>query len=245
MEKKSNKKTIFLSASWQYLAMLNYTVPDELLLPYLPKGTQLDKWNGKAMVSIVGFLFNNTKVFGLKWPWHTHFEEINLRFYIKYYDGKIWKRGVAFISEIVPKPVIALTANFLYNEHYSYMPTKHQLIKNDEVIVVNYQWKNKSYWNNLSVTATNKPSVILPNTQEEFIFEHYWGYNQLNNNTLIGYGIAHRRWQVYPVTAHNININITALYGKLFEPYLSIPPFSVYLAEGSDVVVKKPEFIKV
>lgn len=240
-----NKKNIFLSANWEYLAMLNYTIPDEVLLAYLPKGTQLDKWNGHAMVSVVGFLFNNTKVFGCKWPWHTHFEEINLRFYIKYYDGKIWKRGVAFISEIVPKPIIALTANFLYNEHYTYMPTKHHLTINNEFIEVDYHWKNKKIWNKLSITALNKPQIILPDTEEEFIFEHYWGYNQQNKNTLIEYGIVHKRWQVYPVLTHNLEANISDLYGENFQLHLNRKPDSVFLAQGSAVVVNKPKFITV
>ncbi len=240
-----NNTNAFLSAKWEYLAMLNYNIPDEVLLPFLPKCTQLDKWNGHAMVSVVGFLFNNTKVFGFKWPWHTNFEEINLRFYIKYFDGKIWKRGVAFISEIVPKPIIALTANFLYNEHYTYMPTQHQLTINSDVVAVDYAWKNKKYWNKLSVTAENKPTLILPNTQEEFIFEHYWGYNQLNNNTLIEYGLTHKKWKVYPVLNHNLGANISQLYGQSFHKYLSQKPDSVFLAEGGEVVVNKPKFIKV
>jgi uncharacterized protein YqjF (DUF2071 family) len=83
--------------------MLNYQIPPEILTPHLPKGTELDFFEGKALASVVGFLFNNTKVFGIKWPFHTNFEEVNLRFYVKRFDGVKWKRGVAFISEIVPK----------------------------------------------------------------------------------------------------------------------------------------------
>jgi len=80
------EKAVFLTAEWEYLAMLNYEIPHEILAPYLPKGTELDLFEGKALASMVGFLFNNTKVFGIKWPFHTNFEEVNLRFYVKKFD---------------------------------------------------------------------------------------------------------------------------------------------------------------
>ena len=65
------KQKIFLSASWQYLAMLNYEVDPIVLQPHLPPYTTLDLFEGKALVSVAGFLFNNTKVMGIHWPWNT------------------------------------------------------------------------------------------------------------------------------------------------------------------------------
>src|ERR1700742_4629910 len=101
----------FLKAQWINLLMLNYEVDPEILIPYLPAYTVLDLWQGKALVSMVGFLFENTKVLNIKWPGHVNFEEVNLRFYVKHFDGKEWKRGAVFIGEIVPKTLIAFIAN--------------------------------------------------------------------------------------------------------------------------------------
>ncbi len=238
-----DKKSVFLTATWEYLAMLNYPVPEEILLPYLPGGTQIDTWNGQAMVSVVGFLFNNTKVFGLNWPFHTHFEEVNLRFYIKHFDGEKWKRGVAFISEIVPKPAIAMIANKLYNEHYSYQPMKHAVSIQDDQLRVQYDWKYKKQWQSLSVTTTKNSSPILSGTEEEFIFEHYWGYNQLNKHTTIEYGVEHPRWEVYPVTDYQLTCDIKNQYGHSFTPYLGGLAQTAFLAKGSSVIIRKPRFI--
>ena len=91
----------FLKAEWRKLVMANYTVPEELLLPYLPAKTVLDTWNGQYYVSLVGFMFVNTRMLGVKVPFHVDFEEVNLRFYVKYNDNGTWKRGVVFIKEIV------------------------------------------------------------------------------------------------------------------------------------------------
>ncbi len=215
-------------------------VPAEILQPYIPPFTELDLWQGKAIVSMVGFMFKQTKVLGVKWPLHANFEEINLRLYVKYFNGKEWKRGVAFISEIVPKHVIAFIANKLYNEHYAAMPTSHAIIETKETISTKYEWKYKGKWNKLFATAENQPSLIKPGTEEEFIFEHYWGYNEFNKNTTIEYAVEHPRWEAYPVNYHEADFDINNMYGTAFQPFLSQPPQSVFLAKGSGIIVRKP-----
>ena len=47
----------FLSAEWRYLAMLNYEIEMAVLAPFVPRGTELDSWQGKTFVSRVGFVF--------------------------------------------------------------------------------------------------------------------------------------------------------------------------------------------
>ncbi|WP_416440914.1 YqjF family protein [Phnomibacter sp. MR] len=238
-------RPIFLSAQWQYLAMVNYAVPAEILQPHLPKGTELDLWQGEAMVSMVGFLFNHTKVFGIHWPLHTHFEEVNLRLYVRRWDGEKWKRGVAFVSEIVPRPAIAIIANALYNEHYRYMPTRHHLQRQADQITIDYGWKYKGAWNTLNIEATNQLQPIANGSIEHFILEHYWGYNQLNQHTTIEYGVEHEPWQVYPVTSVAFTCNVSGIYGPQWVPYLQAQPHSVMLAHGSDVIVRKPQHLPV
>ena len=44
--------------------MLNYEIDPAVLAPFLPAGTELDFWNDKTFVSVVGFLFLNTRVRG-------------------------------------------------------------------------------------------------------------------------------------------------------------------------------------
>ena len=96
--------------------MANYEVSPEILKKYLPYKTELDVWNGQCYASIVGFQFLETQVLGIKFPFHTNFDEVNLRFYVRYNDNGEWKRGVVFIKEIVPKVMITFVANTLYNE---------------------------------------------------------------------------------------------------------------------------------
>ena len=52
----------FLTAEWQDLIMANYIISPEILIPFLPAKTELDYYNGNTYVSLVGFMFANTKV---------------------------------------------------------------------------------------------------------------------------------------------------------------------------------------
>ena len=97
---------VFLKAKWENIIMANYQVDPQLLLPFLPKGVSLDLYNGKAYVSLVGFMFKKTKLFGVSIPFFGSFEEINLRFYVKRKDGNKIKKGVVFINETLPPLII-------------------------------------------------------------------------------------------------------------------------------------------
>src|SRR5687767_14935752 len=81
----------FLTAEWRKLIMANYIIEPDLLKKYLPLKTELDLWNDKCYVSLVGFMFQDVRVKGLRIPFHVNFPEINLRFYVRYKEGDQWK----------------------------------------------------------------------------------------------------------------------------------------------------------
>jgi uncharacterized protein len=246
--KKKNKTSSykFLTANWEYLAMFNYEVDPSVLARHLPLYTEIDYFEGKALVSVVGFLFNDTKVAKIKWPGHVNFEEVNLRYYVRHFDGIKWKRGVGFVSEIVPKPLIAGMANFLYNEHYSTARMEHSVALDNDILSVEYKWKKKKQdWNSMNLKAGSQLKDIEEGSEAEFIFEHYCGYNKLNSHTTIEYAVAHPRWQVYPVITSSLQCDVEKLYGKEFVPFIiDKEPQSVFLARGSKVSIGSPIRIK-
>lgn len=232
-------KNIFLQAQWKNLILANYEFDPSDLKKYLPHKTELDFFNNKCLVSLVGFKFCNTKVKGLKIPFHTDFEEVNLRFYVRFksQNGE-WKRGVVFIKEIVPKSAITLVANTLNNENYETMPMRH-LWKSGDKLEVSYEWKFQNAWNRLNVSAENRTSRFAEDSEEEFITEHYWGYTKINENKTAEYGVEHPRWNVYPVEAYDIQVNCQDIYGNEFACLSNQIPNSVFLAEGSEISVLK------
>lgn len=234
----------FLRAEWRKLAIANYAIEKELLEEYIPQGTELDIWDGKCYVSLVGFMFVNTRLLGVKIPFHTNFEEVNLRFYVRRLENGTWKRGVVFIKEIVPKHALSFISNTVYNENYVTLPMKHKWIKNENSLVVRYDWEMRNKWNSIEVKTNGKKIKLEPNSETEFITEHYWGYAKVNNSKTNEYEVTHPRWEVYNVEDYNIDIEFGTLYGKKFEFLNRTVPNSVMLAEGSEITVENKKLIK-
>ena len=230
---------VFLSAEWRKLIMINYEVDPAILQRYIPAGTELDFFEGKCLVSLVGFMFNETRIRGFRFPFHINFEEFNLRFYVKYLDNGKWKRGTVFISEIVPKYMISLVANTLYREHYTCLPMQHKIIINDDSVQVSYSFKTKIGWNSVSATANATAKSFLPGSLEEFITEHYFGYNRWDKNNTLEYGVEHPKWLTYELKSIEIKCKFEEIYPPEFVPFLYKPHHSALLAEGSEVVVRK------
>ena len=137
----------FLSAAWRNLVMLNYEIDPTVLRPLIPKGTELDPWNGRYFVSVVGFLFLQTRVLGVPIPFHRNFEEVNLRFYVRRQARDGWRRGVVFVKEIVPRIAIAAVARWIYNENYVACPMSSSVRLPDEARGTpgwaEYRWTNR------------------------------------------------------------------------------------------------------
>jgi uncharacterized protein len=232
----------FLTAEWRKLVMLNYLVEPELLQPFVPYGTELDYWNGKLHVSLVGFMFLNTKVLGIPIPFHRNFEEMNLRFYVRYKHGEEWRRGVVFIKEIVPRFMISFVANTVYGEHYETLPMNHLIENRQENLHVEYHVKKMDRWHKIIVDAPDKLHSIEPGSEVEFITEHFWGYTKLNDKKTSQYEVGHPTWDFYEVNNYQLDGDFTQIYGKEFD-FMNQQPDSVFLAEGSEIFVKKGERI--
>lgn len=239
------KKRTFLDAQWRKLVMINYAVDPQLLKPYIPFETELDLWNDTCYVSLIGFMFVDTKMMRLRIPFHVNFEEINLRFYVKYKETEEYKRGVVFIKEIVPRPSLTLVANLLYNENYETLKTRHSWIEGDDDLTVEYGWKKKGQWHTIKTVTDKIPVDIKPDSEEEFITEHFWGYTKITDSVTSEYEVAHPRWQIYPVRDYEVNVDFQTTYGSDFAFLQDAKPVSVYLAEGSDIIVKQGRKIKV
>ena len=229
---------VFLSAEWRKLAMANYIVDVGTLTPFLPAHTEIDTFNGKCFVSLVGFMFVHTKVRGFSIPFHRTFEEVNLRFYVRYRTDSGWRRGVVFVKEIVPRSAITLVANALYQEHYQTLPMNHEWICKVDSLTVAYRWKQQD-WHSIAVTSSPKAVSIQDGSEAEFITEHFWGYTRINDNVTSQYEVQHPRWEIYPVNGYSVEADFGLLYGDSFAVLNQRKPDSVFLAEGSPIKVFK------
>ena len=234
----------FLKAQWSNLALINYDVDPDVINEYLPHGTELDFWNGKCYISLVGFMFENVKLLGIKVPFHTEFEEMNLRFYVKRFENNEWKRGVVFIKEIVPKTALSFVANTFYKEHYETLPMRHHNKSTLNENEFSYSWKKDNNWNSITVNTTNSLEAIEPWSEAEFITEHYFGYTKVSNEKTFEYEVKHPRWEQYKVINFNINVDFKSTYGQDFEFLQHQKPISIILAKGSEVSVENKRLLR-
>jgi uncharacterized protein YqjF (DUF2071 family) len=234
----------FLKAEWRKLAIVNYEIDPNLLAKYVPHGTELDLWEGKCYVSLIGFMFLNTRLLGIPIPFHRHFEEVNLRFYVRHFDNGEWKRGVVFIKEIVPKPALSFVANTIYKEHYETMKMSHIWEEKPDRLAVEYSWTKKKKANVLRLETALKPKDIVLNSVTEFITEHYWGYSKGGENKAVEYEVTHPKWQVYEVIDHHIEVDFELVYGQEFGFLTACDPSSVMLAEGSEITVENKRMVR-
>jgi uncharacterized protein len=229
-------QSVFLTAAWRNLVMLNFSVDPDLLKPMVPAGTELDFFHGQAYVSIVGFQFLDAALLGVPIPFHRAFEEVNLRFYVVRHAPDGVRRGVVFIREIAPKWMVSTIARWVYNEKYVTMSMRHQV--DHEAGHVKYEWWHRDRWNSVSARIHGSPTALISGSEEEFIAEHYWGYTMQRDGTTMEYAVEHPSWKVWQTSNANLDCDVSATYGDAFVPFLR-GPASVLVADGSPVIVRR------
>jgi uncharacterized protein YqjF (DUF2071 family) len=232
----------FLTAQWRHLPMLNFEVDQAILEPYLPRGLELDSWNGKHYVSLVGFMFLDARLLGIRIPFHGRFPEVNLRFYVRRPGTIEDRRGVVFIRELVPKWCVSFVAGRVYHESFLTVPMRYRIADASDAAApttVEYDWRFGGRWNRLHVEAAGAWRRPEAGSLEEFVVEHYWGYTRQPDGGCLEYSVAHPPWSIRCVTHAELDCDAVALYGPALGAALSRPAESAFLADGSGVSVRK------
>ena len=243
----NNSRKPFLRAEWRDLVMLNYEAPQELLDPLVPAGVELDRWQGTLYVSVVGFLFRDTRVLGMSIPGHRTFQEVNLRFYVRRHVAGETRRGVVFIRELVPKRAIAFVARRMYNEPYRALPMRHRFSRfgmQGTTIDREFGWSVGQQWTTIRARSNGESRPLEAGSEEEFITEHYWGYTRQRDASTIEYRVDHQRWNVWMATDARIEGDVAPVYGDAFARVLAGPLRSAFVADGSPVTVFAPAKIR-
>ena len=235
--KAQPREHAFLTAEWLDLVLLNYQVDPELLWEHVPDGTELDTLDGKTYLSLVGFRFCRTKLFGkFAIPLHSEFAEVNLRFYVRReVEGEL-RRGVVFIAEIVPKRLIAATARFIYGENYVRLPMRYTVEQGGRRMAAEYSFQLHGHWCRFWAESESRAVLPCEGGFERFITEHYWGYSRQRNATL-EYQVQHPPWGVWSNSAGGFEGDAHALYGAELGKVVQRKPDSVFIADGSEVTV--------
>jgi uncharacterized protein YqjF (DUF2071 family) len=222
------------------LAMLNFAIDPLLLASFVPEGTELDRFEGRTYVSLIGFRFLHTRVRGLWIPFHSDFDEVNLRCYVRRTVAGEVRRGVVFVREIVPRYAIAKVAQMVYGERYVALPMRHRVAgptSEGGRVRAEYGWRSGGRWNTLRMEAEGRPARPPEGSLQQFLTEHYWGYARQRDGHTVEYQVTHDPWRVWTATSASFEGDCAALYGKDLAACLARPADSAFLAEGSAVAV--------
>ena len=229
--------TPFLTAVWSDLILISYAVPDDVLLPYLPPGLELDRWNGSAYCSLVAFDFTQTRVLGWSVPFPKSlcdFPEFNLRIYVT----QKGQRGVVFVRELAPNRLVCGLAKLLYHEPYSAVPIVSRVTQVGDLRRVRHDFVVNGKAQMVAVTASGPTYQPPEDSFETWVKEQEAGFNHRRlGGKVTGFRVWHPPWRVYPIEEYAMNIDFAHLYGSQWGFLQGRQPESVVLAEGSQIKI--------
>ncbi|MBX3363788.1 MAG: DUF2071 domain-containing protein [Phycisphaeraceae bacterium] len=228
-------KRPFLTARWTDLVLAQYDVDDALLEPHLAPGLTLDRFEGRAYVSLVAFDFRDTRVRGVRIPGHTRFPEVNLRFYVR--DPATGIRGVMFIRELVPRRLVAWVARAIYNEPYRASPMRSTRAQHDQRVTVEHTWRFGASTHRVRACGTMPLHTPDPESREHFFKEHSWGFGKSRSGRRLIYRVEHPVWAVYAASEAEISVDFARVYGPAWSVLNGRSPDSIVFAAGSSVSV--------
>lgn len=224
------KSNIFMTGYWKDLIISTFEIEKEILEAYLPNNTEIDLYNGKALMSIVAFTFSNVKFFGVKIPFHQNFGQINFRFYVKSKINNV--KGVVFIKEFAPKPLVASIANLFYNEPFFYKNIKLNKTIHKDKKNIKYSYKNMV----IEANTNKSTQPLIKNSFEDFVVDRYTAFIKSNKQKTFQYKINHNPWRLYNSIYTHVDNNILSLLPKQFKTAKHI---KTCVVDGSYVSVEK------
>ena len=177
----------------------------------------------RFFLSVVGFLFLDTRFVGVPILLYRDFEEVNLRFYVRRKSADTWRRGVVFIHELVSRRAIAPVARSFYGENYVAVPMRHEIEHLDGSVKAEYSLRRDRRRESLKMNAAGESQPIPAGSHAAFITEHYWGYTAWRSGCS-EYRVEHPRWKIWDAIRFAFEADVAALYGEQFAGVLNVSP---------------------
>lgn len=245
---KSRPAKPLMKAKFTELVALNFQIDPEILKPRLPKGLELNFYRDETYVSLVAMMLRNVKFYGFPIPVAHAIGEFNLRFYVrrKVSDTET-RHGSCFIKDYVSSRTGAWGLSKVFQAEFCRikMNCAQQGFSNDDDAApkVDYRWEvSKDHWNRIRVSARERVKRTGPETKVGFVLNHSNIYSRRNRETL-EYPVVRPRWQIWNAGHANFTCDVKKLFGPEFVKPLARRPASVFVANGSDVIIYRPNVI--
>lgn len=233
-----------VQACWRNIVILSWPVDEARLLPHLPDGLVLARWNGAPYISLVCLMMENLRVFGVP-ALPRKFVETNLRFYVRSEQPDDARPGVVFLRQLVSSRLVALGGRFLLRESMSAAAMEHAFGPGHpgaggDNLRLKYAWSNQGRKTTIRVTASGAPFMAQSGSLEEFLTARHWGYVEQSVGRVRSYRISREAWQLVPVVDCTVECDDGAIGGASFSDVLAGPPASALVVRSSDARIHWP-----
>lgn len=229
----------FLTARLSRLILLSYEIDPALLAPCLPACTELDCYDNRAFITLVGLHFSQPALHGLELPLFREYAQVNLRFYVRRrIGGDNWRHGVAFIKQIVPHRPVAWAARRLFHENaVSLEMDEVHRSQGEDAMLTEYGWRSGGQRWFIRALSPNQPVFPDPGSKEEFLLARYWGYTRPQDGGCREYRFSHPPWRVCKALEAKVSAGLGDFYGPPFTEIFNGRPASAFAASGSQVTL--------
>jgi uncharacterized protein YqjF (DUF2071 family) len=216
--------------TWNDVLFIHWPVSKDVLRERIPKGLELDTYEGQAWVGITPFWLNGVRMRGLPpLPGVSQFPEVDVRTYVVAED----KPGVLYFTMDTSNPLIVAGARSVYFLPYfnAEITLEHEI---DKVCFTSERQGNDTPDAQLSIRYWGEPDVNPPpkGTLDYWLTERYCLYTLDSENYLCRGNIHHLPWQLQPAKAE---IRKNTLASAIHLPLPEIPP-TLHFAKQTDVL---------
>jgi len=226
----------FLTAHWRHLLILTFEAPESLLAPFVPTGCELDRWTGRAYVSLVALGMDHVRVRGLAVPGLTAYPQVNFRSYVRH----MGRPAVCFVQELVPSRLLAAVARWRYGEPFVAGRVELRVVGDAGGATVEYRFGIDHPRNRIAVRGSLETAVPSEATFEHWVKERARGCRTRRDGCLRTFDVTHPRWALQRVESALCDVDFVAQYGRDWAFLTDARPASVLCAVGSEVMVSAP-----
>jgi len=227
-----------ISMQWTDLAFLHWPVPKDALQRLVPRGVEVETFDGDAWLGIVPFCMRKTRIRGLPpLPYATDFPELNVRTYVRVGD----KPGVWFFSLDAKSRLAVAGARATFGLPYF----RAEMEVEQRGLLTSYVSRRiddrappARFAAGYCSGGASRPAK--PGTLEQFLVERYCLYAQGRDGSLRCGEIAHAPWQLQSASVQLGVCDMTRLLGFALP---DCAPFAL-CAEPVEVVAWRPMLVR-
>ena len=210
---------------------------------------KLHFYRNETYVSLVAMMLRDVRAFGIPITIAKRAGEFNLRFYVRRKIGENqYQYGNCFIKDYVSSWPVSWTLEKLFKSEFGriHMKWSHSGFDGGEEgrpPSADYRWQVEGdHWNRIRVRARERVTRTGPDTKVGFVLNHSYIYGKRGDQTL-EYPVTRPAWSIWNAGQANFTCDVQRLFGPEFVKPLARRPASVFVANGSEVVIYRPKAV--